>query len=99
MSPIIAKARPWLIKGRAHAETRFLTRMQPLRQEIDAAKYGRTARPPDVKVPRKMTCLDVWLMSIKPPQPGIRPGPKFETFTLPTASTCIYSAPLEHPDN
>ena len=64
----------------------------PERNKQEPTDRRHTSSPPEVKVPRKMTCLEVWLMSMKPPQPGMRPGPKFDTFTLPTASTCTGTA-------
>lgn len=45
-----------------------------------------TLRPPLVKLPTKITFFAVWLMSMNPPQPGVRGG-KYDTFTLPSSST------------
>ena len=46
-------------------------------------------RPPLVSVPTKTTFFADCEMSIKPPQPGLRPPPKLLTFTFPAPSTCI----------
>ena len=44
-----------------------------------------TSRPPELKVPTKTTFLAFWLMSMKPPQPGMR-LPNLLAFTLPSPS-------------
>ena len=44
-----------------------------------------TSSPPELKVPMNTTFLAFWLMSMKPPHPGMR-LPNLLAFTLPCAS-------------